>query len=183
MSERHDHFMPMYAGAIHEAIRSGDVEAMRALSRRARTEGAGDPEIKAAAAELDAELARLGGTGDGGVSRTLYGGPIHEAIRSGDVEAMRALSQRARTEGTDDPEIQAAVAELERELARLGGAGGNGGTSHTLYAGPIHEAQRSGDLQQMLAVQSRAQREGGSDPEIQAALQGLNQEIQRLRGS
>ena len=46
-------------------------------------------------------------------------------------------------------------------------------TIRPLYAAAIQEARASGDQQAMQDVLARAEREGGSDPEIQSALAEL----------
>lgn len=55
-----------------------------------------------------------------GPSKTLYASALHQARTSGDEQEMRELAARARSEGADDPEIQAALRELEAELAKSG---------------------------------------------------------------
>ena len=178
MSDRDQHFMPMYAGAIHEAVRSGDAETMRSLAERAEREGGDDPEIQAAYGKLVSEISRIDKRPY--EPRVLYGVALQSARASGDQAQMRRLAERARGEGSNDPSLLAALEALEAEIER---AFNKGGGFHTLYAGPIHEATRSGDLQQMLDIQSRARSEGANDPKIQAALGELEKEIQRLRGS
>jgi hypothetical protein len=123
MSTRDWHFIPMYAVALQEARASGDVEAMETMAKRAESEGAGDPEVQKALADLRAELARLrGGSGGGNEPRPLYAEAMQQARASGDVAQMRALAQRAETEGGSDPAIQAALADLRTEISRAGGS-------------------------------------------------------------
>jgi hypothetical protein len=50
----------MYGVALQQALRSGDVAQMRALADRAEREGADDPEIQSALADVRAELSRRG---------------------------------------------------------------------------------------------------------------------------
>lgn len=180
MSERDVHFIPLYAGPIHQATSSGDVQAMRTLAERAEREGGSDPEIVQAYGKLVAEIGRL--EGRPWDPRVLYGVALQGARASGDVDLMRRLADRARTEGANDPAIQSALAALEAEIGQAGG-GDKGHEYRPMYAGPIQDAIRSGDLQQMRDVQARAQREGGSDPDVQSALRELDQEIQRHRGA
>lgn len=198
------HVIPLYGVAIQEAQASGDVEAMETVARRAEREGAGDPEIQKALAQLRAEIARLRGQGQGGGQsggqgsgqgggyggdpgpRPLYAAAIQEARASGDVQQMRQVRERARTEGADDPEIQSALRELDTEIERQGGGGGyggDGGTIRTLYGPAIQQARASGDLQQMRDVARRAETEGAADPEVQSALGDLRAEISRLESS
>jgi hypothetical protein len=47
---------PLYAEAMQQARASGDAQQMRELIQRAEAEGAGDPAIQAAAADLRAAL-------------------------------------------------------------------------------------------------------------------------------
>ncbi|HYW14294.1 MAG TPA: DUF1843 domain-containing protein [Longimicrobium sp.] len=50
----------MYGVALNQALRSGDVSQMRALADRAEKEGADDPEIQSALADVRTELSRRG---------------------------------------------------------------------------------------------------------------------------
>jgi hypothetical protein len=134
MAERDWHSAALYAGPIHEAIASGDVQAMETLAQRAEREGAADPEIQKALGQLRAELGRLRGQGGGSGGgygggsgggygnepRPLYAEAMQQARASGDVQQMRDLAQRARTEGGSDPAIQSALADLEAEIGRSG---------------------------------------------------------------
>lgn len=122
MAGRDWHHVPMYAVALQEARASGDVEAMETVAGRAEREGGGDPEIQKALAELRAEIARLRGKGGGNEPRPLYAEAMQQARASGDVAQMRQLAARARTEGAGNPEIQAALADLDAEIARSGGS-------------------------------------------------------------
>lgn len=60
-------------------------------------------------------------SGYGGPIIVLYAVSLHHARESGDVTRMRRLAEQARTEGSNDPEIQSALKELEAEIARAGG--------------------------------------------------------------
>jgi hypothetical protein len=51
----------------------------------------------------------------------LYAVAMQQAKQSGDLTRMRRLAEQARTEGSNDPEIQSALKELEAEIARAGG--------------------------------------------------------------
>lgn len=109
----------LYSVALQEARSSGDVQQMEALAQRAEQEGAGDPDIQRALAEVRAELARQRGGGESGHRpRPLYASALNEARASGDVEQMRQLAEQARTEGGDDPEIQSALSAVQAELDR-----------------------------------------------------------------
>ena len=121
MAARDWHIGPLYAVAVQEARTSGDVEAMETVAGRAEREGAGDPEIQKALAELRAEIARLRGKGGGNEPRPLSAEALQQARASGDVTQMRQLAQRARSEGAGNPEVQTALAEMEAEIARSGG--------------------------------------------------------------
>lgn len=126
MAEQDYPIRALYGVALQEARASGDVHQMEALARRAEQEGAGDPEIQRALAEVRAELARqnagggAGGGGGGNYPRPLYAAALNEARASGDVEQMRQLAERARTEGGDDPEIQSALSAVQAEIDRAG---------------------------------------------------------------
>jgi Domain of unknown function (DUF1843) len=111
----------LYAAAMQQARQSGDRQKMQELAERARREGSNDPEIQSALRELEAELGGTGGSGGRNEPRMLYAEAMQQARVSGDVQKMRELAQRARTEGAGDPEIQAALAELEAEIGRRGG--------------------------------------------------------------
>lgn len=50
---------------------------------------------------------------------TLYAGPIHETARSGDVNAMREMQQRAEQHLA---EVQSALEELRAAIGRAGGS-------------------------------------------------------------
>jgi hypothetical protein len=112
--------IPMYGPALQEARASGDVEAMETMVQRADNEGAGDPEIQKAAAEVRAELARLRGRGN--YPRPLYAEAIQQARASGDAQQIREVLQRAEAEGGDDPAIKSGADGLRAELSRLGGS-------------------------------------------------------------
>jgi hypothetical protein len=109
MAEWNNTLRPLYAAAIQEARASGDQGAMRALADRAEREGADDPEVQSALAELRAELKRT-------PPQALYGVALHQARAAGDVSRMRALAEEA--EGSSDPEIQSALAAVRDELSR-----------------------------------------------------------------
>jgi ribosomal 50S subunit-associated protein YjgA (DUF615 family) len=113
---------PMYATALQQARASGDVEQMREAVERARQEPSDDPEVQTALRDVEAELARLGGSGEGHPSNTLYAVAMQRAAASGDVQQMRELIRRAETEGADDPEIQSALGDLRAALSRAGGS-------------------------------------------------------------
>lgn len=111
MSEQNSGLRPLYAAAIQEARASGDRSAMQALADRAQREGADDPEIQKALSELRSEL--------GGMPpQALYGVALQQARASGDVSRMRELASQA--EGSSDPEIQSALADVRTELSRRG---------------------------------------------------------------
>jgi hypothetical protein len=59
--------------------------------------------------------------GYGGGPIVLYAVAMQQAKQSGDLTRMRRLAEQARTEGSNDPEIQSALKELEAEIARAGG--------------------------------------------------------------
>lgn len=119
MSDKDYPIRALYSVALQEARSSGDVSQMEALAQRAEQEGADDPEIQRALGELRAEIARQrGGGGSGNHPRPLYASALNEARASGDVEQMRQLAERARTEGADDPEIQSALSAVQAELDR-----------------------------------------------------------------
>ena len=120
MAESRWHNIALYGVGIQEARASGDVSAMETVAQRAEKEGADDPEIQAALTDLRAEIARLRGRGEAGM-RPLYAVVIQEARASGDVHRMRDVASRARSEGSDDPEIQSALRDLEAEINRAGG--------------------------------------------------------------
>jgi hypothetical protein len=48
----------------------------------------------------------------------LYGGPIHEAIRSGDLARMRELESSAQQYLDSHDEVKAALEELRSEIQR-----------------------------------------------------------------
>jgi hypothetical protein len=62
-------------------------------------------------------------SGYGGPIIVLYAVALQQAKQSGDVARMRKLAEQARTEGSNDPEIQSALKELEAEIARASGGG------------------------------------------------------------
>lgn len=53
----------------------------------------------------------------------LYAGAMQQARKSGDRQKMQELADRARREGSNDPEIQSALRDLEAELGGGGSAG------------------------------------------------------------
>jgi hypothetical protein len=113
------HIIPLYGVAIQDAISSGDVQAMETVAGRAEREGAGDPEVQKALAQLRGEIARLRGKGGyGNEPRPLYAEAMQQARASGDLAQMNELAQRARAEGAGSPEIQSALTELDAEIAR-----------------------------------------------------------------
>lgn len=111
MSEWNNTLRPLYASAIQEARSSGDLSAMQAMAERAEREGADDPEIQSALSELRAEIKRM-------PPQALYGVALQQARASGDVSRMRALA--AQAEGSSDPEVQSALADVRAELSRHG---------------------------------------------------------------
>ncbi|HST59431.1 MAG TPA: DUF1843 domain-containing protein [Longimicrobium sp.] len=113
MTDQRPPIRPLYATAIQEARASGDQQAMQEVLDRAEREGATDPEIQKALAELRAELHRM-------PIQAMYGVALQQALRSGDVAQMRALADRAEREGASDPEIQSALADVRAELSRRG---------------------------------------------------------------
>lgn len=110
------HVIPLYGVALQQARASGDVEAMETVARRAEQEAASDPEIQKGLADLRAEIGRL--RGGGSTLRPLYASALQQARASGEVQQMRELAERARSEASSDPEIQSALADLESEIAR-----------------------------------------------------------------
>jgi hypothetical protein len=120
MSDKDYPIRALYSVALQEARSSGDVNQMEALARRAEQEGAGDPDIQRALAEVRAELAKQRGGGSGNYPRPLYAEALNAARASGDVEQMRQLAERARTEGADDPEIQSALSAVQAEIDKAG---------------------------------------------------------------
>lgn len=102
---------PLYAAAIQEARASGDRDAMQTVADRAAREGAADPEIQKALEDLRAELTRM-------PPQALYGVALQQARASGDVAQMRSLA--AQAEGSSDPEIQSALADVRAELSSRG---------------------------------------------------------------
>ena len=62
---------------------------------------------------------RESGQGGGPVT-ALYGVALHQARQSGDLARMRQLAQQARSEGSDDPDIQAALRDVEAEIDKAG---------------------------------------------------------------
>lgn len=60
---------------------------------------------------------RESGQGGGPVT-ALYGVALHQARQSGDLARMRQLAQQA--EGSDDPEIQAALRDVQAEIDKAG---------------------------------------------------------------
>ena len=111
MAEYNSGLRPLYAAAIQEARASGDRAAMQSVADRARSEGGDDPEIQKALSELQAELGRM-------PPQALYGVALQQARASGDVSQMRSLA--AQAEGSSDPEIQSALADVRAELSRRG---------------------------------------------------------------
>ena len=51
----------------------------------------------------------------------LYAAAMQQARTSGDRKKMQELVDRARSEGSNDPEIQSALRDLEAELGKGGG--------------------------------------------------------------
>ncbi len=113
MSDQKPPVRPLYAAAIQEARASGDPQAMQSVLDRAEREGAGNPEIHSALAELRASMKDK-------PMQAMYGVALHQALRSGDVAQMRALADRAEREGAGDPEIQSALADVRTELSKRG---------------------------------------------------------------
>lgn len=111
MAEQNSTLRPLYAAAMQEARASGDRSAMQALADRARREAGDDPDIQRALGELQGEISRW-------PVHPLYAVALQQARTSGDASQMRALA--AEAEGSSDPEIQSALADLRAELSRLG---------------------------------------------------------------
>lgn len=55
-SDRERPIHALYAVALQQARKSGDLRQMRELAERARTEGGDDPEIRSALSDLEAEI-------------------------------------------------------------------------------------------------------------------------------
>lgn len=104
----------------------------------------------------------------------LYAVAMQEAVASGDRQAMRTVLDRARTEGSDDPEIQRVAQQLE---AALGGGGKS--EPRPLYAVPMQEALASGDTTRMRELADRADREGSEDPEVRRLASELRAAVSR----
>jgi uncharacterized protein DUF1843 len=117
MADRDTHFIPLYAAAMHEAHRSGDAAAMRAVAERAEREGGDDPEIAREYGTLTGEISRVESRPY--EARVLYGVALQSARASGDLQQMQRVAERARTEGGGDPAVQSALAALNEEISRL----------------------------------------------------------------
>jgi hypothetical protein len=58
--------------------------------------------------------------GYGGGPVVLYAVALQQAKQSGDLTQMRRLAEQARSEGSNDPEIQSALKDLQAEIDRAG---------------------------------------------------------------
>lgn len=152
----------LYAGAIHEAVRSGDLQRMKSLSSRAA--GAEhDPQVASLLPYLRSEIRNL--EQHRGMPVTPYGVAIHEAIASGDPDRMRRAEADAQSYLQT---IQGDLESLRAEISR------GRGSVVPLYAASIQDALASGDLVRMRSVANQADSTPNLPPEAQAALRELH---------
>lgn len=105
----------LYGVAIHEAIKSGDIKAMKKVQQEAEAYLKDHGDVGAALEILKVELAKQG---DGSGPIPLYGVIIHEAVASGDVERMKKVLGEAETQLAEAGDVRAALTALRAELSQ-----------------------------------------------------------------
>jgi len=103
----------LYGVGIHEAIKSGDLKAMKKIQKEAEAYLESHGDVAAALEVLKAEIAKSG-KGTGPVP--LYGVIIHEAVASGDVDRMQDVLKQAQSQLSDMGDVRAALTALKAEL-------------------------------------------------------------------
>lgn len=106
--------IPMYAVAIHEAIKSGDISSMENIKQAADAYLKDHGDVSAALEILKSEIAKCKGK-SGPVP--LYGVIIHEAIASGDVSRMKDVLAQAETQLAEAGDVRSALTALRAAMA------------------------------------------------------------------
>ena len=103
----------LYGVGIHEAIKSGDLKAMKKIQKEAESYIESHGDVAAALEVLKAELAKKD---DNAGPIPLYGVIIHEAIASGDAGRMQDVLVRAQAQLSEMGDVRAALTALKAEL-------------------------------------------------------------------
>jgi uncharacterized small protein (DUF1192 family) len=107
----------------------------------------------------------------------LYAVTIHNAAASGDLAAMKQTVAEAEAHLQQYGNVGAAVEALKVEIAKLE-VDTKGKPFLPLYARPIEDAVKSGDLQTMKTLAAEAAHYKGGD--ISQAVAALHAEIKKL---
>lgn len=108
--------IPLYATAIHNAIKSCDLDQLKAIAEEAESFLDKHGDVSAALEELRTQIAHLE---PDDTPHILYGVPIHEARQSGNLERMKAMAAHAEDWLSKTGDVEAALKALEGEIARL----------------------------------------------------------------
>ena len=104
---------PLYAVAIQEAAKSGDIDAMKTIQSEANAYLKDHGDVGAALELLKAEMERL--KQQAGVI-PLYGVIIHEAIASGDCARMKDVLATAEAQLAEAGDVRSALTALRAAL-------------------------------------------------------------------
>lgn len=105
--------IPPYGVAIHEAIKSGDTNAMKKAKADAEAYLKDHDDIEPALDQLKAAIGRL--TGKSGIV-PLYGVVIHEAIACGDLARMKAVMAQGQAQLAEAADVRTALAALRAKI-------------------------------------------------------------------
>jgi Domain of unknown function (DUF1843) len=111
------HPIPLYAVSIHNAAASGDLAAMKKTVADAEAHLKTYGNVGAAVEALKVEIAKLELDTKGPIIRPLYGRPIEDAIKTGDLQKMKTIAAEAKNYKGGD--ISAEVKKLNAEIAKL----------------------------------------------------------------
>lgn len=106
--------VPMYAVAIHEAVKSGNINAMKTVLAEAEAYLKDHGDVSAALELLKVEIARIKHKAG---PIPLYGVVIHEAIAAGDVERMKEVLAAAEAQLAESGDVRAALTALRAALS------------------------------------------------------------------
>ena len=104
----------MYAVAIHEAVKSGNINAMKTVLAEAEAYLKEHGDVSAALELLKVEIARIKHKAG---PIPLYGVVIHEAIAAGDVERMKEVLVEAEVQLAEFGDVRAALTALRAALS------------------------------------------------------------------
>lgn len=104
----------MYAVAIHEAVKSGNISVMKDIQGAAETYLKDHGDVSAALELLKVEIARIKHK-SGPIP--LYGVVIHEAIVAGDVGRMQEVLAAAESQLAEAGDVRSALSALHAALS------------------------------------------------------------------